>query len=195
MAKRPGLNFDKIVDAALDCVQAEGESSLTLAAVAKHFGVKPPSLYNHVGSLSELRRAMRLRGLDQLHATLQNAAMGRAGKDALLAVGQAYRTFAQTQPALYRMTITSTEYDDQALQQAGRQNLAVILSILRAYNLSGDDALHATRCLRSALHGFASLEIEGGFAMKLDLDHSFAYLLRQLDGMLTHWADNPDISR
>lgn len=178
---RPGLTLDKVVDAALELVREGGESALSLSALARYFKVKSPSLYNHVNGIDDLKRAMRLRGLHALQRQLQEAVMGRSGRDALWAAGHAYRDFARSQPALYGMTLKSTEPEDPELREAGQQVLAVILAILRAYDLDGDAALHATRCLRSSLHGFVSLEIGQGFAMDLDLDQSFERLLITLD--------------
>lgn len=188
MARRPGITHDKIMEASLLLIHQQGESALTLAALAKHLGVRPPSLYNHVTGLPGLKRALRLHGLNQLGTELQRSAMGNSGAAALTELCHAYRRFAQRQPALYRMTLASTEQDDAELQAAGQACLDAILSILKGYSLQGDEALHAIRCLRSALHGFVSLEIEGGFAMPLDLDTSFDRLIRQMDQMLTAWA-------
>ena len=56
----------------------------------------------------------------------------------------------------------------------------IVLAVLRGYQLEGDDALHAARVVRAALHGFASLEAEGGFGLPLSLDESFARLVSVL---------------
>lgn len=189
MPRRPGITHDKIMDASLQLIHQHGESALTLAALAKQLGVRPPSLYNHVTGLPGLKRELRLRGLNQLGGELQRSAMGHSGPKALTELCHTYRHFTQQQPALYRMTLASTEQDDAELKAAGRAGLDAILSILKGYSLQGDEALHAIRCLRSALHGFVSLEIEGGFAMPLDLDTSFDRLIYQLDQMLTTWPD------
>lgn len=181
MASRPGLNLEKIVLAAADLMQREGESALSLSALAKHFGVKPPSLYNHVSSLAELHRALRLHSLHALQQTLQQAVLGRAGSEALHAASHAYRAYALQHPALYRMTLRSTEADDAELQQLGHDLLYILLAIFRPYDFTEQQALHATRSLRSALHGFVSLEIEGGFALALDTDESFQRMLHLLD--------------
>jgi hypothetical protein len=53
--------------------------------------------------------------------------------------------------------------------------------VLAGYGLEGQEALHATRAIRSALHGFALLEAEQGFGMPLDVDESFAALVAVLD--------------
>lgn len=36
-----------------------------------------------------------------------------------------------------------------------------------------DDAIHVIRALRSLVHGFVDLEINGGFGMPIDIDDSF----------------------
>jgi hypothetical protein len=43
--------------------------------------------------------------------------------------------------------------------------------------LEEDEAIHALRGLRSLVHGFATLEISGGFGIPLDLDESFSRLV------------------
>ncbi|MCH8552306.1 MAG: WHG domain-containing protein [Natronospirillum sp.] len=179
MPKRPGVNQDRLVEASLELIQEQGEQGLTFVALAKKLGIKPPSLYNHVRSIDDLKYILRLRGLRLLESDLKNAVIGRSESAALHSLCHAYRHFAQTQPALYRMTLASTEHDDADLQAAGRASLEVLLAVLSGYGLEGERALHAIRCLRSALHGFVSLEIAGGFAMPLDLDDSFELLIRQ----------------
>lgn len=51
-------------------------------------------------------------------------------------------------------------------------------------------AIQAARSLRSAVHGFVSLELAGGFGMPVDADASFAWLAELLaDGIRAHAAD------
>jgi hypothetical protein len=59
------------------------------------------------------------------------------------------------------------------LQAAETEVLAVVLRALAAYHLSEADALHTVRILRSLVHGFASLEVAGGFGLPLEVDESF----------------------
>lgn len=181
MPRRPGLNHESVVSAAIELVNQNGVEQLSLAALAQKLNVRSPSLYNHINGLDGLRRDMTLKGLQQLIQALQPAIMGRAGYDALVALCQAYRQFAREQPGLYALTLRSTELDDPELQAAGRAAVAVPLAVFQGYGLQGDAALHATRCLRSALHGFVSLEMGGGFGLDLELDESFDHLLYTLD--------------
>ena len=59
--------------------------------------------------------------------------------------------------------------------------VGVVLAVLRGYELTGDEAIHAARSVRSALHGFVTLELDAGFGIPLDLDESFARLITTLD--------------
>jgi Tetracyclin repressor-like, C-terminal domain len=60
----------------------------------------------------------------------------------------------------------------------------VVLAVLRGYGIEGDDALHATRAVRSALHGFVAVETAGGFGLPLDIDESFDRLVSLIDAGL-----------
>ena len=52
--------------------------------------------------------------------------------------------------------------------------------MLRAWDLDGDEAVHAARAFRSAVHGFVALEAAGGFGIPVDLDASFDRLVATL---------------
>jgi hypothetical protein len=52
-----------------------------------------------------------------------------------------------------------------------------VLAVLASYELSGEQAVHAARGLRSVAHGFATLEVAGGFGIALDPEESFVRLL------------------
>jgi AcrR family transcriptional regulator len=181
MASRRGLTNEIVVDTAIQLINQSGVEKLSLAALAQQLGVRPPSLYNHIDGLDGLRQDMMLKGLKQLADALQSAIMGRAGYDALVALAIAYHQFAVENPGLYALTLRSTEHEGPELQAAGRTAVEVALAVFRGYGLEGDAALHATRCLRSALHGFVVLEAAGGFALPLDLTESFEHLLQTLD--------------
>lgn len=197
MARRPGLTEDIVIEAAIELANQHGAEPLSLAALAKKLAVRPPSLYNHVNGLDGVRRGMTLRGLRQLTAAMQAAVMGRAGFEALAAAAIAYREFARSQPGLYPLTLRASEQADAELQATGQAAVEVALAVFRGYGLTGDAALHATRCFRSALHGFVSLEMAGGFGLPLELDDTFNLLLSTLDcGYLTHFgASQPEVSQ
>lgn len=184
-AHRAGLTRQRLVEAAAAWIDDHGVPTLNLTALAKTVGVKTPSLYNHVDGLDDLRRELRNLGLRTLQAELQRAAVGRAGADALDAAARAYRAFAAARPGLYALTqdatITDDAVTDEAIERASAAVVGVVVDVLAGYDLRDDEAIHAARVVRSALHGFISLEMGGGFSLPVDVDASFARLVAMLD--------------
>jgi AcrR family transcriptional regulator len=176
---RAGLDADAVVRGAAELADAEGLQALTLARLAERLGVRAPSLYAHVGGLDDLRRRLAAKGARELAAALQAAAVGRAGGDALNAIATAYRGYAREHPGAYAALQRAADLGGDP--QAAAAPVDVVLAALRGYGLDGDDALHATRVVRAALHGFVVLEVDGGFGIPLDLDESFARLIATLD--------------
>jgi AcrR family transcriptional regulator len=177
---RAGLSTASVVASAAEIADAEGLDGLTLARLAASVGVRTPSLYNHVGSLDDVRRRVALVGLRELADTLRDAAVGRAGDDALMAVAAAYRDHARRHPGRYAATQRAPGAADDDLVAAAGAAVDVLLAILRGYGLEGDDAIHAARGVRSALHGFVALETSGGFGLPVDLDESFERMVAAL---------------
>lgn len=174
---RAGLDRAAVVRAAAALADAEGYEAVTLARLAAELSVRPPSLYNHIDGLDGLRRELALCGLTELHQCLSRATVGKAGDAALTALADAYRRFAHERPGLYPATLRAPDAGDAELNEVAEEVLAVILAVLAGYGLYGADALHATRGLRSLLHGFVALEAGGGFGLPLDLDESYRRLV------------------
>jgi AcrR family transcriptional regulator len=179
---RAGLDTAAVVDAAAKLADTEGLESVTLARLATVLGVRPPSLYAHVDGVEDLRRRIGARGARELTARLGRAAAGRAGGDALYAVACAYREYGHQHPGTYAAAQRARELqkNDEAVA-ASREATDVVLAVMRGFGLDGQDAVHAARIIRVALHGFVSLEAQEGFAIELSLDDTFERLIATLD--------------
>lgn len=187
---RAGLTPAVVVAQAGELADRDGYDALTLATLAGRLGVKVPSLYKHVTSLADLQHRLRLAGLRELDQTLRNAAVGRAGTEALLATGHAYRRYAREHPGHYAAGLRAPDpADDADVAPVADRLLELMLAVVRGYGLAGDDAVHAVRGVRAALHGFVALEQAGGFGLPQDVDTSFEHLLTTLDRGLRHHAD------
>jgi AcrR family transcriptional regulator len=175
---RAGLDPQAVVSAAARIADADGLDAVTLARLAGELGVRTPSLYSHVAGLDDLRRRLAARGARGLADAMQEAAAGRAGADALHAVATAYRAYAREHPGSY-LAAQRAEHvrDDEAAARAVR----VVRAVLAGYGFAGDEAIHAARTVRAALHGFAALEAGGGFGMSQPVDVTFERLVELLD--------------
>lgn len=179
MTGRRGLSRSAVVDAATEIVETDGASALTLSAVARELGVKSPSLYNHVDSLEQLRRDVALRAVGDLGDRLGTAAMGRAGRDALVAIADEVRTYATEHYDLYELTVRARPGDEE-FARASLRAVEPLLAVFHGYDLDDVEAIHAARSLRATLHGFVTLEAVGGFGLDVDVDESFAWLVERL---------------
>ena len=74
--------------------------------------------------------------------------------------------------------------DAELVAAAGRLT-ELVYAILRGYGLDDEQTVHATRAVRSALHGFVTIEAAGGFGLPQDVDESYARLVALLDSGLS----------
>jgi len=180
MAKRVGIDRDAVVRAAAKIADDEGWDALTLARVAGKLRVRSPSLYNHVGGLEDLRRELKLLVMHELNTALTRATIGKSRDDAVRALAAAYRAFVKRHPGTYAATMVAAPKNDPAVEAAAGQIVETLLSVLSGYGLDRREGIHAIRAMRSAVHGFAALEIAGGFGIPLDVDKSFDWLVSSL---------------
>jgi AcrR family transcriptional regulator len=178
MARSVGIDRAQVVAVAAELADAHGLDQLTLAQVAARLGVRLPSLYNHVDGLPGLRRELALFGLRQLLERTSRAAIGKSGDAAVIALAQGYRNYVLEHPGVYMTTVRAPEPDELELQQLGQTIIEVFQAVLEPYGLDQDGVIHAIRGLRSIVHGFATLELAGGFGIPLDRDESFLRLLQ-----------------
>jgi AcrR family transcriptional regulator len=175
---RPGYNETLVVAIAGKLADEVGFDQLTLARLAKRLGIRTPSLYAHVDGVDDLRRRIAEFGAETLGTQLSLAATGLSGEEALTAIATAYRAFANEHPGVYTAVERGPGFG--ADPEAMRAPVDVVVAAIRGYGLTGDDALHAVRIVRSTLHGFVMLEATGGFRLSLDLDETFERLVATL---------------
>jgi len=177
MSHRVGLDQATVVAAAAKLVDEEGIEQLSLGRLAERLGVRTPSLYNHVAGLPGLKHDLALYCLRDVLDCITRATIGKSRAEAIFAFADAYRAYARETPGRYAFTLQAPNPGDQELQAIAQQLVDVLRAVLAPYRLSEEEAIHAIRSLRSIVHGFISLEMAGGFAMPVDLDASFNWLI------------------
>jgi AcrR family transcriptional regulator len=185
---RAGLTEKLVVEEAERMVDEVGPAGLTLTALAERLGVRQPSLYKHVDGLDALHRTISVRAKRDLGECFARAAVGRSRGDAILGMSQVFRQWALAHPGRYvaaQKAPAAYDADDIAASNAIVQ---VCADVLAGYGLEGDDAIDAIRALRSALHGFVSLETTGGFGLPADIERSFDRLVDSLIHAIALWS-------
>ncbi len=178
MSRRAGLDPQMVVQAAAEMVDRDGLEALTLAALAAHFKVAVPSLYNHVGGMPGLQHQLALLGRKQFVQVLGKAVMGKAGDDAIMALAAAYRGYVKAHPGVYACSVRVAEADDTESRMLETEAVEIMLKVLEHYDVHDEQAIHLVRGFRSIVHGFVTLELAGGFGIPLSLDESFRLLVQ-----------------
>lgn len=174
------LSRTAVVAAALALLDARGRDALGMRAVGDVLGVRPASLYKHVGDLAGLEtllaEAAAAALADALDAALAELApprvrprsAGRADPAAALrAVATAYVGFAREHPARYALLTTvvpaTVVPGGPATGHSGDERKALWIRLLAVVGaLTGDaDDTGAAVAVWAFLHGFVALEQAG----------------------------------
>ncbi|WP_326559223.1 TetR/AcrR family transcriptional regulator [Micromonospora sp. NBC_01796] len=184
---RAGVTVERLTQAAADLADEVGLENVTVSALARGFGVRDASLYSHIRNAHDLRVRVAVLALAELADRVAAALAGRAGKDALVAFANAYRTYAKEHPGRY--AAMQVELDPvTAAGSAARRHSEMTRAILRGYELSEPDQTDCVRLLHSTFHGYVSLERVGGFRHSpREADVSWLRALDALDAVLRNW--------
>lgn len=177
MSRRMKIDLSIILQKATELVDEQGLDQLSIGLLAGKLEIRPPSLYNHLEGLNELKQMLAIQGVKKLYEYMLQAAVGRSGDEAIRTISQAYIQYVREHPGLYDASTRFPDSNDQELQQAQEAVVQLVLQVLDAYNLQEEIAIHMVRGLRSILHGFTSIEQMGGFGMPLDINKSFSILI------------------
>ncbi|HNB41731.1 MAG TPA: WHG domain-containing protein [Anaerolineales bacterium] len=180
---RTRLDKNAVVQAAVEILNAEGVQALTLSRLAEELGIQTPSLYNHVEGLPGLQQELAILNAKLLADRLSSAAMGKSGAELFMEASQAFRAYVKEYPGLYMSTLRSSgaqETPNKELQLEEERTVNVGLVVMASLGLKGENAIHGLRAFRSMVHGFATLEVAGGFGLPQDCDESFRRLVLAL---------------
>ena len=176
-----------VVDAAIRCLQRDGESGLGVNRVAHELGIRPPSIYKHINGTDALRRAVAIEVLYRLTDHLSHQVQGIADHRLLIrAIANGIRQFFHQYPALHAITTAAPIDDDPDYEVAKQAFVAFSHEHLQPFGIEGDEVIHAIRVLISACHGFVMLERSQRFTAPQSLDDSYEWMIDTLIFTLEH---------
>ena len=185
---RAGLTRDRIIEAAAALADEQGFDTLTLAALARVFNVRLPSLYGHLANSDDLKKGVALLALGLLAERAEEAIAGRSGREALIALANAHRDFARQHTGLFqaaRYPLDPDSIADSGAMRLSRANHAM----LRGYDLDEEGRVHATRLIGAFVLGFSLLELAGSFGHSApDPEMSWRRGVEALDVLIRSWA-------
>lgn len=145
MPQRPGLNRERILQAAVELADEQGIETLSMRKLAQSLGGGAMSLYNHVAGKDDLLAGM----VDLVFAELPELTADQGWREAMTERAHALRDAFRRHPwALGQMDVSP---------QPGPQSLAhhdAVLGVLRAGGFSLAAAGHAFSVLDSYIYGY-----------------------------------------
>lgn len=157
MAARVGLDREQVVSVAARIADTEGLDALTLVRLANELGVKYQSLYSHVANLTALHQQLQIRYCTAKGDVCRRAAVGLAGRDALVAIAYAHQAFVIEHPGLTEVH-WKLGVGDGSLTPLFDEAASALITVLRSYGLRGEDLVHRRRAFAAVVFGFASLQ-------------------------------------
>lgn len=152
---------------ALETLREQGDTAISLRALAKQLGVSAPALYRHFSDRESLLAELAVTGFDELRTRLL-AVDQQVPRRALIDIGVVYVAFAQDEPNLYRLMFGGRVLPKEAhphLDNAGHGAFHVLQDTIdraqQAGYLKPMPLALMTAAAWSLVHGLAQLTIDG----------------------------------
>jgi hypothetical protein len=131
-------------------------------------------------TIPEMRRFLAVKGYRELRQLIESDIAGKSGADALRASMMSMRRYALDRPGMSAATFRTPEVDSPEWRAAQMELAAVMFAILSQLGVSGEQAEHAIRILRSFVRGFVVHEMGASFLDPLEHDQSYELGIRVL---------------
>ncbi len=150
------VNPQRVIDTALELIDAEGLPALSMRRLATELGVQAPSLYHHVASKDELLAAL----VEQVGAGADTSWFGvKVWDEALLRWGRTYHAALAEHPALAPLFVYSPGRSDAALRR-----IDTVHGGLVGAGWSPREATEIAAAVKFLVMGAASGSVTAGFS-------------------------------
>jgi AcrR family transcriptional regulator len=174
MPRRSFFTKEVILKVALEIVDESSINELSINALARKLGIQPPSVYNHLKNLEDLKIQVSVAVHVEISALIKKAVKGKDSRKAVLVMAETWRDYALKYPGRYKLSsvFPTKESDEWQSVFIGLRDFTAF-TIENAYTISDTDARSAARAIRSIIHGFVMFELSDGWSQVIEIDESF----------------------
>ena len=147
--------------AAMELLEQDGATALSLRAVARRAGVSPGAPYRHYADRNALISAVAAVGYRELGAHLAAAHPWPSTPDDLAAVAIAYVHFALARPALFRVMFSEPCDRDSSERVAATAAISEYVGAIVRQSFPGADVEAMSTAVWALVHGLAFLHLDG----------------------------------
>jgi AcrR family transcriptional regulator len=171
-----------IIVASITVLAEGGVAALEMKTVSEKLSIRPPSLYNHVRNVEELRVLVAHAGARTLLQRFESGSQRkRSTAGSLRHMAAVYRDFALENPGWYELMYRVLPRPNRReAVKLSESVLAPLVSAFEQLGLGASDTVHSIRALRAAIHGFILLELSGALQLKESVEMSFSRMVDDL---------------
>ena len=147
--------------AAMELLEENGATALSVRAVARRAGVSPGAPYRHYADRDALISAVAAEGYRELAGHLAAVNPSPSTPDDLAAVAVAYVEFALRRPALFRVMFGEPCDRDSSERVAAVAAIAEYLGAIVRQSFLGADEEAMSTAVWALVHGLAFLHLDG----------------------------------
>ncbi|MBP1160532.1 AcrR family transcriptional regulator [Rhodococcus sp. PvR044] len=190
---RAQLSSQALFAIAADIADREGFDAVTVSAVARQAGVRPASIYSHIRDRDALLDGLQQLALRELAARVGDAIAGRAGREALIGLVEAHRSYASERPGAWASLQRPASADTVGSPEAGRI-ASLMLAVIRDYRLPDEELVHAARFVGATVNGFLALTRAEAFEHRDPATElSWVAAIDAVDRALNTWPTEGDL--
>jgi AcrR family transcriptional regulator len=152
-----------LVLAAMQLLEENGETAVSLRAVARRAGVSPAAPYRHYADREALDSAIAAVGYRELAERLAAAHPSPSTPEQLASVATAYVQFALERPALFRIMFGKSCDSDNDERVAATAAVSAYVRSIAQRTFPQADAEALATAIWALVHGLAFLYLDGKF--------------------------------
>lgn len=172
---RGNLDKSKIIEAAANLANEISMKKLNLKMLAQRLNIQPPSLYNHVESLEQLRQDLMSYGWSQVGDLISSELEGITSDDAIRRACTVFYDYVEKNPGIFEAMAYYNREEDRKNGSSPDKLSDVLYQLCRERAIDNENAVHILRMFRSFLEGFALLEQHKAFPYEAPSRKSFEY--------------------
>ncbi len=191
--KEDSLSQQDVVNAAIACLDKDGEAALGVNRVARELGIKPPGIYKHINGNAGLRQAAAIAiWRDYLLHCQKAVADITDTRDLFHAGAQASRHYAKRYPARYEVMMQyQMRPTDSEEAEIIQRSLHFFKQSLQLHTLSDDMLIDCMRMVNAAIYGFINREQLDLMTLARSADASYEVMLDALLVAIAHVKASP----
>ncbi len=165
---------DELIIETSSCIANKvGLDNLSLKIIAEELNIKPPSLYNHIRSLDEIKQKLMIYGWKQMEEKMLDSAVGVSGYEALKNMCYAFYDYATNNKGVFTAMLWYNKYENIQKENATKRLFNMLFKVMKSLDISDDNINHIIRTLRGFLEGFSLLVNNNAFGNPISIKESF----------------------